>query len=240
MISTDNEFLNGLFHFIAPYLGPNARKEVCAIQETLELFPGLSVVEVEKSVRSLKAICDLFPESSPAEIEKLVRELLAKTETAIPKLTERAKDLFIGTDDESCEKWLADVGKLKVDQLKQLLKAMNLTFCGGKPAILGSLRAWVESRGQYREPDPKEQMREKAAQYAGDLVERAKQINPQIAGEILQAAEAAAKDRKLGTDGFEIFANILGIPVKGTKKNMLDQVKDHVNSLLVSRQQTTF
>ena len=240
MVLANNEFLDGLFLFLDPHLSATARKEIHAVQATLGLFPGLSAVEVEKTVRSLKAVSDLFPGSSPAEIEKSVRAMLAKTETSIPKLAERANRLFTGTQEESADKWLTDVEKLNVGELKQLLKALNLSFSGGKPAIIGSLRAWVESGGQYREPDPKEQLRVKAAQYVGDLADRSKRMDQQTAGEVLRAAEAASKDTALGKDGFEIFANFLGIPVKGSKKQMLDQVKNYVNSLLVSRQQTAF
>jgi hypothetical protein len=238
--AADGEFLNGFFHFIDPHLSANARKEIRGVQGVLELFPGWSAVEIEKAVRSLMAVAELFPGSTPAEIEKSIRGLLVNVQTSIPSLAERASKVLAGTPGESADKWLADVGKLKVGELIQLLKALNMPFAGAKPAIIEVLRKWVESGGQNKPPDPKEQLRSRAAQYTGDLAERIKRMDPQTGQEVLRATEAAYKDKALGISGFEIFANLLGIPAKGTKKQMFDQVKDYVNTILVSRQQTAF
>jgi hypothetical protein len=244
MTSTEHGgFLDALLHSLDPHLGVGARKEAQAFRSMLGLFPGSSAVDVEKTVRSLKGIADLFPGATPSEMEKSVRTLLANAQVGTAGLAERAGLLLQGASEESLDHWLADVKKLKPADLKQLLQNLGVSFTGkipAMPAMTDFLRKWVESGGQHRLPDPQEQLRARAGQYVGDLAERAKLMDPQTGQEILRAADAAFNDKALGVKGFEIFANLLGIPAKGTKAKMRDQVRNHVKTVLVSRQQTQF
>src|SRR5262249_50615523 len=89
---------------------------------TVALDPYLSA-EARKSGRALRGILDLFPGQSLAEIEKSIKGLLASSQNSVPALAERARAIIGGTSSETAEAVHQLVGKLSSNDLKQLGKA---------------------------------------------------------------------------------------------------------------------
>jgi hypothetical protein len=107
-----------------------------------------------------------------------------------------------------------------------------------KPQNLDHLKQWIESRGQVVPAGPKQMALEQAREFAGNLPDRMQHVDSSVAQEVIQRAEAAA--RELSKAAFEAFAQLLRIPVHGTKTQMLKQVKDFVTRLAVIQRQTQF
>jgi hypothetical protein len=196
--------------------------------------------ETKKSAHALNGLFALFPGQSLPEIEKTVRSLLATARNSVPVLVDRTRALLAGSAGESIDAWAQDLGKLNVSALKQLGNALDLELTGAKAQLVADLRKWVESRGQARPTTAAERSRLAAAQFAGDLPDRIRRqmIDVQFAEEIHRKADAAAKE--LDKQGFEAFGKLLGIPVSGTKAAMLKQIKNFVDRAAVSHGQTKF
>ena len=201
--------------------------------------------DVRKGIESLKMIMEMFPGRSPGDIEKSVRSLLSNASTSVPSMIERARDLIRDAVEgevkkpDSLEAFLKDVGKCSPADLKAIGVGLNLPLPSQKKAVVEELRKWIDSKGTYAPVSPADKMRKRAEELAGDLPQRMSRIDPQLAEEIISRAQAASKDKPLGKEGFEAFASLLlGTAVKGTKVKLLAQIKSLVDRLLISQEQT--
>src|SRR5262249_41685034 len=143
-----------------------------------------------------------------------------------------------GSLSETADAVLQDISTLKATDLKQLGKALELEVTGAKAAMVETFRLWLTSGGTVAPLSAEQRAEQEVAQHVGDLVERMRVIDAQVAEEVIRRAEIAAKE--LSKEAFEAFGNRIGIPVKGTKAKMLQQIKDFVNRAAVSHAQTQF
>ena len=201
--------------------------------------------DVRKGIESLKKIMEMFPGLSPGDIEKSVGAMLASATTSLPSMIQRANELIRDAVEgepkkpDSLDAFLKDVGKCTAADLKAIGVALHLPLPTLKKAVVEELRKWIESKGTYAPPSTADKMRELATQLAGDLPQRMSRMNPQLAEEIISRAQAASKDKQLGKEGFEAFASLLlGTTTKGSKPKLLAQIKSLVDRLLVSQEQT--
>lgn len=215
---SDRSFLETLATSLEPYLSGEAKKASRALQGILALFPGQTLSEIEKSIKGL----------------------LASSQNDVVAIAQRARDFVDGKSSEPIDTLVKAVGKLSSPDLKKLGKALDLELNGTKPAMVEAFRVWVESRGEKRPATAKDKMKQKAKEYADGLPERMAHMDHQTADDIIAKAEKASKDKALGNDGFQEFAQLLGVTVRGTKANMLTQFKNAINQIAVSRAQTQF
>jgi len=135
--------------------------------------------------------------------------------------------------------------------LQQLGTSLGLTLSGTKAKQLADLRAWLESGGTQRPltaeeraaqkaKEAEERALQKAKDYAAGFEGRMHSLATGEADEIIRRAEAAINDKEVGTKGFPVFAQLLGLSVSGTKAKMLQQFKNYVNRLAMSHGQTQF
>jgi hypothetical protein len=206
---------------------------------TTALDPYLSA-DAKKSSRALRGILDLFPGQSLADVEKTIRSLLASSQSSVPALAERARALIGGASSESAEGLVKSLGKLPTADLKQLGAALSLALTGAKAKMLEDLRIWLVSGGQVAPMTAKDKAMQKAKEYAAGLADRMRALDAQAADEIIAKAERATKDKGLDADGFKEFARLLGVSVDGTKAKMLKQFKDTINRMAVTHGQTQF
>jgi hypothetical protein len=237
---SERDFVEVLTAALEPYLSAEVRKAGRTLRTVLDLFPGQSLPEIEKAVRSMQAILALFPGQSPAEAEKAVRALQAAAQKDVSALIDRARALVGGGSTESASDLMNGISRLKADELKQLGTSLGLTLAGNKTKQLADIRAWIESGGARRPPTAEERMRQKAKEYAAGFEGRMGALDAQAADQVIRRAEAALADKELGSKGFPVFAELLGISVSGTKAKMMQQFKDSVNRLAVSHGQTQF
>ena len=202
--------------------------------------------DVRKGIESLKKIMEMFPGLSAGDIEKSIRAMLASATTSVPSMIERARDLIRDSVEGEAKKsdtldsFLKDLGKCSIADLKAIGTGLNLPLPTQKKAVVEELRKWIDSKGAYAPASPAGKMRERAAELAGDLPQRMSRIDSQLAEEIIRRAEIAAKDKQLGKEGFEAFASLLlGTAVRGSKPKLLAQIKSLVDRLLVSQEQTS-
>ena len=203
------------------------------------LHPFLDA-DTRKSCQAIRSMLDLFPDLSLAEVAKKLAANVASAKKSVPALANRANALVNRSSEESVQSWLDDVGKLNKTDFKQLGKALNFDLSGDSAEDLESLRKWAESGGQTKPPDAKERAERIARELAGNLPDRMRVVDFQVAEEVIRKAEALATDKKLTKDEFEAFGKLLGIPVTGTKPTMLKQIKDFVNRLARTHGQTQF
>jgi hypothetical protein len=215
---SERGFVEAVITALAPYLSPAAHKAGEALRKILELFPGKSLPEIEKAVRSL----------------------LAQAQKDVPVLVARAKALVEGTSAEPAADLMKAVSALKTNELKEFGTSFGLALTGTKAKQLADVRAWLESGGRVRPMTAEERTQQKAKEYAAGFEGRMGALDAQAADEVIRRAEAALADKEVGTKGFPAFAKLLGISVSGTKAKMLQQFKDSVNRLAVSHGQTQF
>ncbi len=209
------------------------------------LAPHLSP-ERRKGVESLQQILNMFPGQSPGDVEKGIRALLANSRTAVPAMIQRARDLIqsvapdaAGKPADSVEAFLKDAAKCDSADLRAIAAGIQLAVPTQKKAILAEIRQWLESKGDYSPKSPLDKKKERAGQLVGDLPQRLGGMTPDLAAEIVGRAEAAAKDKELGTEGFVEFASLLlGTPVKGSKAALLKKIREFIDRLVVSNAQT--
>lgn len=206
--------------------------------------------DLRKGLQSVKELLDLFPGQSPGEVVKAVRSLKSSSRNSVPALLDRAAALVQhkhnggtanGSPADSADQLVADAGKLSLTDLRALAKGLRMAGTGGKPELLEDVRRWVESAGTYAPPSQSDLAHRRARELVGDLPERLHRMDDSLAREVLERAEAASKDKALGKEGFEAFAELLlRAPVKGSKPQILKKIKDFVNALAVSHTRTNF
>jgi len=209
---------------LAPHLSPERRKGVESLQQILKMFPG----------------------QSPGDVEKGIRALLASSRTSVPALIQRAKELIqtaapdaAAKPADSIEVFLKDAAKCAPADLRAIAAGIQLLVPTQKKAILAEIRQWLEAKGDYSPKSPLDKKKERARELVGDLPQRLGGMTPEFAAEIVGRAEAAAKDKELGTEGFVEFASLLlGTQVKGSKPALLKKIKEFVDRLVVSNAQT--
>jgi hypothetical protein len=206
---------------------------------TMALDPYLSA-DAKRFGRALRAILDLFPGQSLAEIEKSIKALLASSQNNVPALAERARGVVGGASSDTAEALVKVVGKLRAEDVKQLGKALGVALAGTKPKMVEDFRVWLESGGRVAPLTAKDKAIQKAKEYAQGLAERMRAVDGQAADEIIARAEEASRDKVLGADGFKEFARLVGVTVDGTKPKMLKQFRDVINQMAVTHGQTQF
>jgi hypothetical protein len=216
---------------------PPERQLADALLGSLEPFLN---AETRKSAQAINGLLALFPGQSIPDIEKTIRSLLASARNSIPAFVERTRALAARSSGESFDTWALDLAKLNATDLKQVGKGLGIELKGAKAQNIADLRKWVESGGIAAPPDGAERARQAATLYTEHLLDRimAGGIDSQLAQEIHRQAEVAAK--ALNKQEFEAFGRMLGIPVSGTKPAMLKQIKDFVDRAAVSYGQTKF
>lgn len=83
----------------------------------------------------------------------------------------------------------------------------------------------------------KEQVYSAAQQIAGDLPERMRAVDSRVADEIIQKSGEASK---AGKNALQEFGELIGLPVHGTKADMLKQIKNYADRLSRTHSQTQF
>ncbi len=209
------------------------------------LLPLLNA-SLQKQLQGIQKILLLFPGLSPAEIEKNIRTLQTSASTSVDAFIERAKALIHNDVLESgaVDAFLKDFKKLSATDLKSFLAGISLHASGSKTALVLEVRRWLESKGTYAPASAAEkksvQVQARLQELLGDLPERLSPMTPELADEVNRAAEAASKDKVLGSTGFAQFAEkLLGVPVKGSKPAILKQIKNTMERLVVSRAQSS-
>jgi hypothetical protein len=140
---------------------------------------------------------------------------------------------------ESIEASLKDAAKCGPADLRAIAAGIQLPVPTQKKPILAEFRQWLESMGAYAPKSASEKRKELARELVGDLPQRLGGMTPEFAAEIVGRAEAAAKNKELGTEGFVEFATLLlGTPVKGSKPALVKKIKAFVDRLVVSNAQT--
>lgn len=217
---TDSErgFLEALTAALDPYLGGDARKELRALRDILDLFPGQTLTEVKKTVQSLQA----------------------GAQKDVPTLVARAKALVEGEKSESVTDFLRAVSGLKPDELKQFGTSLGLALTGTKAKLVADIHAWLESGGTQRPLTAEERAQQKVKEYAAGFEGRMGSLSSQQADELIRRAETAIADKKMTKQHFQEFAQLLGLSVSGTKPKMMEQFRNYVNRLAVSHGQTQF
>jgi hypothetical protein len=205
----------------------------------LALDPYLNA-DTKKSFRALRSILDLFPGQSLVDVEKSIKTIMASSQNSVPALAERARAILTGQSPETADTVVKVVGKLPSGELKQLAKALGLALAGTKPKMVEDFRVWLESGGRTAPLTAKDKAIQKATEYAHGLADRMRNLDVQTADEIIAKAEAASKDKILGADGFREFARLLGVTVDGTKPKMLKQFKEVIGQMAVTYGQTQF
>jgi hypothetical protein len=205
----------------------------------LALDPYLSG-DAKKSFRALRAIVDLFPGQSLVDIEKNIKGMISSSQNNAQALAERARALVGGQSSEMPDTLVKVVSKLPVPEIKQLAKALGLALAGTKTKMVEDFRVWLESGGRVAPLTTKDKAMQKAREYTHGLVERMRSLDVQTADEIIARAEQASKDKILGADGFKEFARLLGVTVDGTKPKMLKQFKEVIGQMAVTHGQTQF
>src|SRR5438045_3196593 len=141
---SERGFLEALTAALDPYLGAEARKAGRALRAILDLFPGQSLPEIEKAVRSLQA----------------------GAQKDVPALVARARALVEGGAAESASDLMKAVSKLSAGDLKQFGASMGLALTGAKTKQLADIRVWLESGGTVRPLTSEDRTRQKAKEYA--------------------------------------------------------------------------
>jgi hypothetical protein len=207
--------------------------------QQMALDPYLSA-DAKKAFRALRAILDLFPGQSLVDIEKNIKTILSSSQNSVPALAERTRAIISGQSSEAADTLVKVVGKLTTGDLKQLAKALGLALAGNKAKIIEDFRIWLESGGRIAPLTAKDKAMQKAKEYAQGFTERMRTLDVQTADEIIARAEDAGKDKVLGVDGFKEFARLLGVTVDGTKPKMLKQFKEVISQMAVTHGQTQF
>ena len=201
--------------------------------------------DVRKGIDSIRSILALFPGQSAGDAYASIKKLLASAMASVDVLIERARQLVQpawpeGSAPESVEAFIKDAGKLALGDLKALLNAIGLPAPKTKKAVLVELKQWIESKGVYAPKSESDKKRERAEQLVSEYPRKMGQMTSALADEIIRRAEEAATDKLLGADGFAMFASLLlGMPMKGTKTKLLNEIKSFVNRLAVSASQTS-
>lgn len=203
-------------------VNPDLRSELEAWQQVRSLFPGNKPSEVVKTIRKL---CP-DPRMTPSGlIERLKSSVNHSTEGEVKEPTSEI---------------VSDLQKLSVADLKLVAKGLNLPATA-KANILEQVKQWLQEGGNYSATNPDEVIERRAKELAGELARELTLIDPAIAQRAILAAETAANDPILKKKGFERFAQLLtGVKFTGSKTETLKKIKDHINFLLVSRQQSSF
>jgi hypothetical protein len=199
--------------------------------------------EIRKGIESIQDVLALFPGHSPGEVFTSIQKMQAAALSSVAAMVERAKKVILApTDDaDSPEAFLKDAGKLSAGDLQALLHGLGLAVIRKtKAACALELKLWIESKGTYAPRSEADRKRERAQELAGDLPQKMGQMTGALADEIIRRADAAAKDKELGSDGFRIFASLLlGMPMTGTKSRLLKEIKSFVDRLATSAAQTS-
>src|SRR5438309_697591 len=113
------------------------------------LAPHVST-EVRKGIESLKKIMEMFPGRSPADIEKSVRAMLASATTSVSSMVERARNLLrdaVEGEEKSPDSpaaFLKDAGKCTAGDLKSIAAGLGLPVPSQKKGIIEELQEWIE------------------------------------------------------------------------------------------------
>jgi hypothetical protein len=202
------------------------------------LLPCLNA-KLAAEFRAVRDLMALFPGQSLAEVTKGVRSLLASSRVSVPALTDRAKALAAGGNTETLEVFVKDLGKLTAAEIKAVGLGVGLELTGSaKAPLVAEIRTWVQSGGSYRPATAAERSEQKVKQFVGDLLGRLHPVTPEVADEAIQLAETAKGDRKFSKDEFEILGQLLtGGHVKGTKAQVFKVIQNHFNQLAISHGQ---
>ena len=134
----------------------------------LKLEPFLGN-EGKRSIQALPGLIESFPGQTLPEIEKSVRSLLQNSRTSVPAMAERAKRVLTGGADETATDIVKDAKKLDTAGLASLGRNLGISLSGTKAKMAEQLERWIESRGQFAPKSPDEEIAAEGRRQAAPL-----------------------------------------------------------------------
>jgi hypothetical protein len=227
-----------LLSCLTPILTKPAAQEIELLRELSRVFPHCAPPETLKQIRALRELVEQFPGLTLADIAKIVRSHVASANNSPSAVATRIKGVMEGTSDESVSTIDESLRKMAVADLKKLGHGLGLELDGVKGAVVATILEWIESGGSIRPRTKAEIAAEEAEPYIAQARPLMKEVNPHAADKLLAILRDVTGDRSVDKDGLAAFLAALDIPVSGSKAQMRKQAEDFIKRLSVTWVQT--
>jgi hypothetical protein len=194
--------------------------------------------EMKRAFRAIRGLYEVFPNQTLAEIEKSVRTLTASASKGPQAIAQRIELFLAGQSSELAEQIVKDLQKLAVGDLRQLGSILSVELPTKKNEAVRCLEEFVRSLGTVRPLSSNEKLQAAAKRYADNIVPLMADVDSSSVKTIIERIDAASK--ALAKPEFAEFARQLGITVNGAKPQMAKQIKDVVQRMAVTHDQTKF